>query len=288
MPLVSLPHMCVLELTPPEVVTCAAATGFSAVNLRLAPAREGEKPYPMFDDAPMLRDTEARLRETGVRLLDVEVVWLRADTDAAAYEPLFATAARLGAENVIVAGGDADHRRASENFARLCSLAARYRVKVNLEFMAFSAIRNLAEALAIIDAAAQPNARVLLDALHTARAGVSVADVARVDRSLISFYQLCDAPREAPATIEAIAHEARFDRMLPGEGGIDLDAFVRALPAGLDVSVEVPLGGDRAKLPAIERARLIRESAARFLARMGGERAAGRGRPQEKGGIQRL
>jgi sugar phosphate isomerase/epimerase len=35
-------------------------------------------------------------------------------------------------------------------------------------------------------------------------------------------------------------HAARYERMFPGEGGIDLVSLTRALPADITVSIEVP------------------------------------------------
>ena len=35
-------------------------------------------------------------------------------------------------------------------------------------------------------------------------------------------------------------HAARYERMFPGEGGIDLVSLARAMPADIAVSIEVP------------------------------------------------
>ena len=35
-------------------------------------------------------------------------------------------------------------------------------------------------------------------------------------------------------------HAARYERMFPGEGGIDLVSLTRAMPADVAVSIEVP------------------------------------------------
>jgi sugar phosphate isomerase/epimerase len=51
---------------------------------------------------------------------------------------------------------------------------------------------------------------------------------------------LCDAPAERPVTTEALIHAARYERMFPGEGGIDLRSLTRAMPADITVSIEVP------------------------------------------------
>jgi sugar phosphate isomerase/epimerase len=35
-------------------------------------------------------------------------------------------------------------------------------------------------------------------------------------------------------------HAARYERMFPGEGGIDLVSLARAMPADIAISIEVP------------------------------------------------
>jgi sugar phosphate isomerase/epimerase len=52
--------------------------------------------------------------------------------------------------------------------------------------------------------------------------------------------QLCDARAERPSDLQEIIRQARSDRLFPGEGGLDLRGLMRALPADLPISVEVP------------------------------------------------
>jgi hypothetical protein len=54
------------------------------------------------------------------------------------------------------------------------------------------------------------------------------------------FAQLCDAPCAPP---EDLAWEAMHGRALPGHGGLPTQAFLRALPAGIRLGVEVPRSG---------------------------------------------
>jgi hypothetical protein len=41
-------------------------------------------------------------------------------------------------------------------------------------------------------------------------------------------------------TTAAISEEARYDRLLPGEGGLALHEFIAALPTGISFGLEVP------------------------------------------------
>ncbi|HXU56367.1 MAG TPA: sugar phosphate isomerase/epimerase, partial [Casimicrobiaceae bacterium] len=60
----SLAALTVLELTPPDMVTCAAAAGFSHVGIRLLPATPSEPRYDIVGDTPLLRELERRLADT--------------------------------------------------------------------------------------------------------------------------------------------------------------------------------------------------------------------------------
>jgi sugar phosphate isomerase/epimerase len=56
----------------------------------------------------------------------------------------------------------------------------------------------------------------------------------------MNYAQICDAPGEIPNTVEGLIHTARCERLLPGEGDIDLVSLFANLPADLPISVEVP------------------------------------------------
>ena len=91
---ISLAALTVLELTPPEMVSCAVDAGFDCVGLRLIPATSEEVQRPMVGDTPLVRETERRLKDSGMRVLDVEIFRLRPDTLVADYESALATGAR--------------------------------------------------------------------------------------------------------------------------------------------------------------------------------------------------
>jgi sugar phosphate isomerase/epimerase len=73
----------------------------------------------------------------------------------------------------------------------------------------------------------------------------------------LRYLQLCDAPRERPRDIETVLHQARAERLMPGDGGIDLVAILRAAPRDIPLSAEVPMATLAATVPAGERARRI-------------------------------
>ena len=83
-------------------------------------------------------------------------------------------------------------------------------------------------------------AGVLVDALHVARSGTTVEDIAAIPRELLHYAQICDGPALTPATHAEMIYDARENRQLPGEGGIALAPLFAALPADLPIAVEVP------------------------------------------------
>ena len=250
----ALDHLTLLDVAPPDFVALAAGAGFDAVGLRIAPATAAESPWPMSPGSRMLAQTVQRCRDTGVAVLDTEVILLNAETDLAACEPVLETAARLNARYVTAIGDDPDLGRLSGRFGRLVAMAAPYGVRPVIEFMAYKTVSSLADALAI--AARSDGGGILLDALHVQRCGAQIAEIMTVEPGLLSYVQLCDAPLQ-PAGGDAAA-EARTDRLLPGEGGLPLTALLSAVPPATPVAIEAPrlsLRGDLTPAQFAARAR---------------------------------
>ena len=163
-----LEHLTLLGVSPPDLVTVAAAAGFDAVGLRISPVADGDRPWPVRPGSPMLAETVRRCADTGIRVLDVEGVRLGAlPVD---YSATLEAAAALGARYVNAICDDPDLGRLSDSFAALTAAAAGYGIRAVVEFMAYRSVRTLAAAVAI--AAASDGGGVLVDALHVQRCGV--------------------------------------------------------------------------------------------------------------------
>ena len=247
----------VLELPHHEQVSVAAQAGYSHVGLRLVPVAGQPYEYPVD-----LAAIKARLADTGVRVLDVEVFRLAAGTALAQYEAALAAAAELGAAHILVHGADPDAARLAESFGRLCDLAARYGLVANLEPMPWVDVSSVAKALPVLRGARRENSGLLVDAIHFFRGGERIEALATVPREHLHYAQFCDARRERPAEMQELIRQARADRLMPGEGGLDLAGLLRALPAELPLSLEIPYARP---LPALERARRAREATLRLL-----------------------
>ena len=252
----SLSYLTASSLTPPQAVAVAVQAGYTHVGLRLCPSMYGGNFHRVLEDPQLMRETMACLRDTGVGVFDIEVIRLREDFDASVWLALLEASATLKARGVLVVGDDADRTRLSHSFAQMCEAARPFGLTVDLEFLPWTTVRNAADALGVIEAAGRPaNAGLLVDALHWARSGGSAADIEALPRKYLHYAQICDGPGSGTFTPEQMIHTAISERLLPGEGGIDLGSLFRALPADLPLSIEIPHHIRQPQLGALEWAR---------------------------------
>ncbi|MGH3209065.1 MAG: sugar phosphate isomerase/epimerase family protein [Trebonia sp.] len=250
---IGLEHLTLLDIAPPEFVSLAAAAGFDAVGLRIAPVTRDEETWPLSPGSPMLTETLGRCADTGVSVHAAEAIVFRPGADLSGCERVIDTAAALGARYLNVICDDPDTARFADLFASLADLGRAAGVCPVIEFTAWRPIRDLAGAVGI--ARQSDGGALLLDTLHIQRCGVSLSELAAVPPSLLSYLQLCDAPLRppnglrVPATLprgqrgrqgdDAVA-EARAGRLLPGEGELPLRELLDVLPGDLLLSVEAP------------------------------------------------
>lgn len=262
---ISLAALTVLELSPVQMVHCAAAAGYSHVGLRLLPATTDEPVWDMLGDSAMVRQVAAALGDTGIRVLDVEILRLRPESNVRECMPMLQTGARLGAQHVLVAGNDPDEARLTANLAALCELAAPLGLNIYLEPMPWTDVRDFTQAAHLVDRAGQPNGGVLIDPIHFDRAGNHAGQIAAVPAARLAYLQFCDAPAERPADLAGLLHQARAERLPPGEGGLDLRGILAAAPADAPLGLEIPMRSRG--LPARERALIALQATQRFIAR---------------------
>jgi sugar phosphate isomerase/epimerase len=242
---IGLAALTVLELSPQEQISVAAQAGYDFVGLRLIPV--SGQPHQHAVDVPAIQN---RLAATGMKVLDVEVFRLDPETEVGDYEAMLAIAARLRATDLLVHGADSDRSRLADNWGRLCELADRYGLAANMEPMPWVAISTIAKANRILELAPRDNAAVLPDAIHFFREANRLEDLATTKSRYLQF---CDARAERPKSMEEIRRQAREDRLMPGEGELDLSGLLAALPPDLPIGLEIPYARP---MPPLERARL--------------------------------
>lgn len=240
-PKLAVAHLTALELAPLEWVVQARRAGFDAVGLRSNPTSPGAIAYPSVVGSAAHRALKRALADEGMTVQDVEFIPVLPEIDIASYAPMFDAAADLGAACVTISGDDPDAARLAANVAGLCELAARYGLRVDLEFMRWRHVATLRDARSIVERAGSGNLAILVDALHLARSGGSPADIRALPPGMLQAVQLCDASHNVPVGDDATILEARTGRLPPGQGALPLNELLDALPAGTAVSVEMPL-----------------------------------------------
>jgi 2-keto-myo-inositol isomerase len=118
-----------------------------------------------------------------------------------------------------------DHAVAAERLVSVAELAAKYRIRIALEFIARSRLLgSLPTALQVTRQAAQPNVGLCLDTFHF-YAGVSkLEDLADLRPGEVEHVHFHDVPRALPRELLVDA-----DRIPPGLGVIPLGKVVEAL-----------------------------------------------------------
>ncbi|WP_240933389.1 sugar phosphate isomerase/epimerase [Diaphorobacter sp. HDW4B] len=210
------------------------------MGLRLWPNAPDGPHQRLLGLPDVLRETRAAINDTGVQVFDLEIIRLDADFNPHRWDALFDAGAALNARAVLVAADDTDEQRLTQSYARLCEVIKPYGMTADLEFMPWTAAPNAASALRIIRNAGQPdNAGILVDALHFARSKTTLDDIRQIPRELLHYAQICDAWSGTHFSTEQMIHTARCERLLPGDGNIDLHGLFSALPADLPLSVEI-------------------------------------------------
>ena len=147
----SLAHLTMLNLSPPELIEVAARAGYQFVSLRPIPVGAPNEPlHPFATDRALRARTKAALNATGVGLLDIEVARIVKEVTPRSYLPALEAAAELGGRHVLSSAWCDDGAYIREFFAELCDLADPFGLTVDLEFVTWSGVRTLNEAVDIV------------------------------------------------------------------------------------------------------------------------------------------
>ncbi len=141
--------------------------------------------------------------------------------------------------------------RAADDLAELGTIAAEYGVRVGYEALSWGRhVDDHRDAWEIVRRADHPNIGLILDSYHTLARGIDPDTIRRIPSEKIFFVQLADAP----AIRMDLLYLSRHFRCMPGEGDLDVTAFIRAvLATGYDgpLSLEVFNDQFRAGLPRL-------------------------------------
>jgi sugar phosphate isomerase/epimerase len=229
---ISLASGVVPEFGPVETIRAARFGGFDQVGLWVDPATWSEA---------QTREARAALADTGLPLLDVEVIWIQPGSDMGLHRKVIDVGAELGAKNVLCVSSEPDMSQTAARLHDLCVHAEGSGMRVALEFGIFTEVKTLAMALGVLDQVGHPLRALLIDPIHVDRSLSLAADLAKVPRELLPYAQFCDAPakRPDPADFAAVIEDAIDLRQQCGEGALPLADIYRALPPGIPLSIEL-------------------------------------------------
>lgn len=236
----SLAQLTVLHASPVEMVKIAANCGYDYVSMRqIYMGLPGEPDYDLSKNKEMMDKTEKLMKETGIKLLDIELARIFDGMDVNSYERAMETAVRLGGRHVLSSIWTDDKEYYLEQFAKLCDLAKEYGLTVELEYVPIAAVKNLEQAVEVLNTVKRNNAGIMIDIHHFQRAGDDVKDLLEVPREWFRFAHLCDACSEIPIEIEEMTRILREERDYVGQGGIGVDEILKAMPR-IPYSIESP------------------------------------------------
>jgi sugar phosphate isomerase/epimerase len=221
-------------------VDAAVAGGFGAISLW------GRDYWSARHDGHSEADIRARLADHGLCVAEVDPAWwwTPGEYDAASLvaiddmdvfrygeREMFAIADAVGARSINAAevlGGRWTLDEGAEAFARLCDRAAEHGLLVHLEFLPWSRVPDIAAAWDVVRGADRPNGGIAIDAWHWFRSASQSSVLQSISGDRVIAIQLDDAPAAPESNLMAATlHE----RLLPGDGELDLVGLIAALRA---------------------------------------------------------
>ncbi len=197
--------------------------------------------YPRWSleaDPALRREMKAAMADTGVHIGLGEGFRVRPDGDVRDRAAGLDIMADLGARRINAASMESDRARGLDQLSHLADMVIARGMAFTVEFAPPNAIASLADALAVVGQLGRDRCCILFDAMHFFRSGGTITDLQALDPALVGYAQLCDVPRVS--TFDSYMQEAMFNRLAPGEGELPLAEFVAALPAEVEIGVEVP------------------------------------------------
>lgn len=236
----SLHHLSMLDATPEKLASSAAKGGFEYIGVRIVSPDDETSLHGLVDDATAQRRFVRKCKEVGVVLLDTEAVWIRDGTDIESLVPVLDASAALGARYVLTVGFNSHREQLIDQLGTFADLAEQRGLYVPLEFITYTAVPNLAQAWNIVQKIGRDNVGVLIDALQFFRAGAEFDVLRDIPPERLPYAQIADGRLAGPTSVDALRREARTDRLLPGEGELDLPQLINHLPANVPLSIEAP------------------------------------------------
>jgi sugar phosphate isomerase/epimerase len=214
---------------PCTFVELAAKAGWRGTGIWYAPSSWTES---------TTREISKRVRDTGLTVVDMEVVRMGPEGDCG--EGLIEAAAAIGAKNILTVSQFDEIEATAERLNELCTFARAVDIRICLEFMRFTTVQTLADALQVVQIVDQDNVGILVDLIHVFRSGTTYEDIRAADSSFFPYAQWCDAPTEPCGwSTKELIRDALDDRSIPGEGDMPVNEFESLFDLTVPFSIEV-------------------------------------------------
>lgn len=186
------------------------------------------------EDRIDLKKIRKHMQDAGLDYVQLEILadWYRDGDKRAAFDTarddIFRMADLLGAQDIKIGPslddrGVADIPRMRDGFGELCRAAAGHDLTIALEFMPFTNVNTVRDALAIVAGAAAPNGGLLVDSWHIDRGNIDMSEIGRIPREYVKAVEMVDADE---AVVGDLFNDSSHYRRLCGEGAIDLPRFI--------------------------------------------------------------
>lgn len=127
----------------------------------------------------------------------------------------------------------------TQQYGKLCELAAQYEQTVSVEFVTWASVTDLRQVKELLKAVGKKNVGVVLDCLHFYRSKVSLAELDSCPNEWFHYTHLCDCEAPIPTDTASLIHTGRAERLYPGEGAIPIAQIISKIPNAVR-GVEVP------------------------------------------------
>lgn len=263
-PALSIDCLTFTNTKPADMIRAASAAGFDCVSLWLQPPAV----YPAAQvTADAMRECEALLADTGIRVRALEAFDLASEAGIESYRPAFEAGARLGGEAAFCYHLTVEDRsHAADLLARFVETAAEYGLGTLVEPIMFAQSVTVTQARDLIRASGS-DALIVFDTWHFLRSGSTLDDLRAIEPALIGGVQLNDGLLAPP---EDLIGEVTGERLYLGTGEFPLVEILRNVRRDIVWGNETPsLRRAKAGVSAADQAREVMTGLQRLLASLG-------------------
>ncbi len=211
-----------------EKIRLAGEAGFEAIELWLNDI------YQFVGQGGEVRDVEKALADHGLTVPCTIAARGWGDARGPEYQIMLddvkrrmEMAARLGAPYLVATPPRfaCDLEQLAARYVDLLEIGRKVGVRPTFEYISFcESVSQLSQAWRIVRESDRDDATLVVDAFHTYNSGSTLEDLKAIPAEKISHYHIDDASPDIPLT-----QQTDPDRVMPGEGIIDLAAEIEVL-----------------------------------------------------------